>query len=351
MDRRFYLNLASRGLRMPVGTHLVLHRHRDADAILLDGERLGGVMVETARQFRTPLAIPVMDLTVEKAVLAAALGVAPEHAATWHAHGCPDAAAADRLDRALADVGDARWRANTAAIRRVAREPDLVASGMCIGPFSLMTKVLPEPITAVYLAGSGITAEEDDEVRALEAVLELCVRTVAASIRAQAAAGAKLMFVCEPAANTVYLSPLQVEQGGSDVWERLVMQPNLRLRSLLADLGVDLLFHDCGELTPKRIADFARLDPAILSLGSPVRLWEAAPHVPAQTVLYGNLPSKKFFSDSEVTEEQVRTQARELLEKMRAAGHPFILGSECDVLSVPGCEATIERKVQAFMTA
>ena len=351
MNRAFYLDLAARGLRMPVGTHLVLHERADAESILRDGARLGAVMMETARRFHTPLAIPVMDLTVEQAVLAASLGVPADHAATWHFPGVPDAAASARLAHGLADVGHVRWRANAEAIRRVAREPDLVATGMCIGPFSLMTKVLREPITAVYLAGSGLSAAEDDEVRALEQVMELCVRTVEASIRAQADAGAQLMFICEPAANTVYLSPLQVEQGDGDVWERLVMQPNLRLRSLLADLGVDLLFHDCGELTPRRIADFARLDPAILSLGSPVVLWEAAPHVPKTTVLYGNLPSKKFYSDNEITVEQVRLRARELLEKMRATGHPFILGSECDVLSVPGCEAVIASKVEAFLTA
>jgi hypothetical protein len=36
-------------------------------------------------------------------------------------------------------------------------------------------------------------------------------------------------------------------------------------------------------------------------------------------------------------------------EKMRDTGHPFILGSECDVLSVPGSEREILAKVEAFM--
>jgi hypothetical protein len=39
----------------------------------------------------------------------------------------------------------------------------------------------------------------------------------------------------------------------------------------------------------------------------------------------------------------------DLLERMRLTGHPFILGSECDVLSVPGREAEIASKVDAFM--
>jgi hypothetical protein len=34
---------------------------------------------------------------------------------------------------------------------------------------------------------------------------------------------------------------------------------------------------------------------------------------------------------------------------MRESGHPFILGSECDILSVPGSEQTIQAKVAAFL--
>jgi hypothetical protein len=36
---------------------------------------------------------------------------------------------------------------------------------------------------------------------------------------------------------------------------------------------------------------------------------------------------------------------------MRDVGHPFILGSECDVLSVPGYEQTIKAKVEEFLKA
>ena len=47
---------------------------------------------------------------------------------------------------------------------------------------------------------------------------------------------------------------------------------------------------------------------------------------------------------------KVVEMSRELHSKMRAAGHPFILGSECDVLSVTGKEDLIRRKVDLFMT-
>jgi hypothetical protein len=34
---------------------------------------------------------------------------------------------------------------------------------------------------------------------------------------------------------------------------------------------------------------------------------------------------------------------------MAEVKHSFILGSECDVLSVPGCECTIKAKVAAML--
>jgi hypothetical protein len=50
-----------------------------------------------------------------------------------------------------------------------------------------------------------------------------------------------------------------------------------------------------------------------------------------------------------ISREQVERQACELLRSMATAGHPFILGSECDVLNVPGSTAIIRGKVDAFV--
>jgi hypothetical protein len=70
--------------------------------------------------------------------------------------------------------------------------------------------------------------------------------------------------------------------------------------------------------------------------------------VPKDTVLYGNLPTKRFYA-SQLSTTEVERMANELVGKMRAVGHPFILGSECDVLSVRGSENEIASKVDAFM--
>ena len=73
--------------------------------------------------------------------------------------------------------------------------------------------------------------------------------------------------------------------------------------------------------------------------------------MPKDIVLYGNLPSKKFYSDDLVSVDDVRRMSREFLANMEATGHPYILGTECDVLCVPGCEHTLMNKVMAVVNA
>jgi len=339
VSRKTYLELAATGHRAPIGTHLVLHTRADAEAILLDGPRLGGVAAEAAERFRTPLAIPVMDLTLEKAAMLGALGVPATEVDGFHFDQPPDDSRAFSLSP--------RMRATCEAIAHVASKTSLVPLGMGIGPFSLMTKLLKDPITPVFLAGSGMTGDDEPEVAVVEKCLEAGLRVILAYLAAQADAGAKAIIVCEPAANLVYFSPNQLEES-FEIFDRYVMSPMKQIKSLLDARGVDLIFHDCGELTNGMVSRFATLDSAMMSLGCSRRLWEDAALVQKTTVLYGNLPTKKFYSP-QLTVADVETLSRELLEKMRAAAHPFILGSECDVLSVPGSEEEILAKVDAFM--
>lgn len=339
MQRSFYLDLAAAGVRMPIGTHLILHEQSDPETIVSDGRRLGGVIVQAARRFETPLAFPLMDLTLEKEALALAFGVPPEATEAFHFDQAPEGEPEFKLT--------ARMRATAEAIAHVADQPGLVPVGMSIGPFSLMTKLVSDPITPVYLAGSGLDGGEDPEVAMVERVLELGTRLILQSITAQIEAGARAVIVCEPAANLVYFSPLQLANS-HEHFERYVMRPMDRIKSLLDQHGVDLIFHDCGELTDGMVERFATLDAAMISLGSSRMLWEDAGRIPRATVLFGNLPTKRFVA-SQLTVAEVERLAAELLEKMRATGHPFILGSECDVLSVPGSEREILAKVEAFL--
>lgn len=348
MKREFYLDLARRGLRMPIGTHLILAEQPDHDACLNDGAKLGRVIAETARRFNTPLAFPLMDLMVEKQQMLSMLDMPESEADTFHFSTGPAPDTLERVRAAMSRPVIPRLAVYADAIRHVAKETDILPLGMAIGPFSLMTKLLADPITGLYLAGTGLTRDEEPEVAAIEDCVALATEVIERSLKLQLEAGAKAICLCEPAANLVYLSPHQLD-AGADTFERFVMQPNRRLRKILADYDADLVFHDCGELTDNMVRDFCTLDPSVLSLGSSRNLWLDAAIVPKDIVLFGNLPTKKFYSDAELPVPVVEEMTRDLAARMAATGHPFILGSECDVLSVPGREDAILKKVLAFV--
>ena len=348
MNRKFYLDLARSGLRMPIGTDLVLHEEPEPEHILSDGQALGKVVEEAARRYKTPLAFAHMDLTLEKAILCEMLDIPAQAIPTYHFSKCPGEDAFRKVEDRINGPLHPQLQAHVDSVNYIARHTDLVPVGMGIGPFSLMTKLVSEPITPIYVAGSGVGAEDDAEVRTVESLLELSLRVVLRSFSVQIQAGAKACFVAEPAANKVYISPNQIE-AGSDIFERYVIRPHRRIKSLLDSHGVDLIFHCCGELTDYMVEQFTRLDPVILSLGSSRKLWEDARFVPMHIVLFGNLPSKHFYSDSLITRQGVEQLACELIRRMKATGHPVILGSECDILNVPGYEKPIREKVEAFV--
>lgn len=344
MDKNYFLNLARRGTRMPIGADLVLREAPDAEEILREGPRLGQVLAAAAARYGTPLAMPVMDLVLEKAFLLRGLGIPEADIAAWHFTTEPTAAELQCMREGMAGPLDERLTANVEAVRYVATHTGLIPVGMSIGPFSLMSKLVKDPITPVFLGGMGISGDDDPEVQLVETALELAVEMILRSLEAQVAAGAKVFFMAEPAANKVYLSPNQLAEG-SDVLERFVLRHNRRIRERLEQHGVNLFFHCCGELTDEILQGFCSLKPAVLSLGSSRHLWEDAARVPKDIVLYGNLPSKRFYSDDLISVAELQRQAVDLEQRMQQAGHPFILGTECDVLSVPGCEVTIARKV------
>jgi len=349
MSRDYILTLAKRHLRMPIGADLILHQQVDPEAILLDGERLGKVVAEAAEAFGTPLAFPIMDLKLEKQWMLSLMDLPSEEADTHHFTEAPGAAVIARVrERLEAEPPPARVAAQLASLRHLAGATSLYPVGMSIGPFSLASKLLADPITPVYLAGTGADAVEEPEVALLEAALALALAVITRSVKLQMDAGARAIFIAEPAANQVFFSPKQLD-AGSDIFERYALAPNRVVAGLLAEREVDHLFHCCGEISDGMLAGFASLHPALLSLGSSRRLWEDAARVSPDIVLYGNLPSKRFYSDELTTPDSVAAMADDIEARMMATGHPFILGTECDTLHVPGCGETICSKIHRMI--
>lgn len=349
MNRQYYLDLAAGGLRFPIGADMVLHEESDPQQVRNDGAALAAVIERTARRWGTSLAVPLMDLRLEKIDLLAMAGISEADAETYHFASPLDEAVLFTLCREQSSPVCAGSQARDEALAIISQQKDLLPIGMAIGPFSLTTRLLADPITAGAMAGSGVTAEESDEVRLLWQCLQIAEAAVSRAVRSQIRHGAKAIMICEPAACTAYISPRQIK-AGSRLFERLVMEPNLRLKAVMDEAGCDLIFHDCGELVDPMVEAFGhRLHPVMLSLGSSRTLWEDARLVPKDVVLYGNLPSKHFYSDETMPVDEVVRRTAELMAKMQACGQPHIMGTECDVLFVPEAQESIRKKIAAMM--
>jgi hypothetical protein len=334
---------------MPVGADLVLHEEPDPEASRNHGAALGRVIERTARRWQTPLAIPLMDLCLEKIDLLTRIGIPLKEAESYHFSSSLDDSTLTALCGDQPSPFCPGSIARDHALAHIAAIPDLFPIGMAIGPFSLTTRLMTDPIAAAALAGRGTAPEDSSDVCLLFQCLRVAEAAVLRSVHSQIAHGARAIMICEPAACTAFISPRQL-RAGSDLFERLVMEPNLRLKAALDAAGCDLIFHDCGELIDPMVEAFAtRLHPVILSLGSSRKLWLDARLIPADVVLYGNLPTKSFYSDGAMPVEEVKRRTTELLANMKACGHPHILGSECDVLNVPEARSTILAKVDAMM--
>ena len=208
---------------------------------------------------------------------------------------CPDELQIARMRKAIGGELVPAMQAGVDAIRYVADETDLVPVGMCIGPFTLMTKLMGDPITAVFLAGMGMD-DSDPDVKTVNVLLELCEAVAVRHVKALLDAGAQAIMMVEPAANVVYVSPKQVSEG-SDVFERLALQPLRRIAELVRERGASFMFHCCGELTDDMVRGFGSLRPVLLSLGGSRDLTHDAGLIDADIVLYGNIASKTFYSD------------------------------------------------------
>ena len=92
MERSFYLDLAASGLRIPIGTDLVFNEEDDPEAVLRDGRRLGQVVERAAKRYSSPLAIPLMDLRLEKADLLRNIGVEEAEIDSFHFEEAPSEA-------------------------------------------------------------------------------------------------------------------------------------------------------------------------------------------------------------------------------------------------------------------
>ncbi len=334
---------------MAFGADLVIKSKENHDQILKDGKELGKCIIEATEKYSAPLALPYMDLKIEKEDMLNLLEIPPKEIEKFHFESGIDDDYLEKLKASIDASPTERMKATCDAIHYVGANSDYLPMGMCIGPFSLYTKLVSEPITPVFMKSMGVEGDTDQSVKDLDIVLEMALLVIERWIKMQIEAGAKAVCVCEPAANSVYISPDILTENAEDIYDRLVINANKRLCKIMAEHDVDLILHNCGELTDIMVKKMCKLDPAVLSLGSSRVLWEDAKLIPDNIVIFGNLPTKQFFLDDTMTKEKVKVLTEELDNKMKDTGHPFVLASECDILYVEGYVDSILSKVDIML--
>ncbi len=132
MKRNFYLGLAASGLRMPIGTDLVLREQPDPEAVLQDGRALGEVIEAAARRYGTPLALLLMDLQLEKSDLLDLLDHGQNHAEAFHFDEPPSERDIERARGSAGAPFSRRNQAHIDAVKYIAERGDLVPVGISV---------------------------------------------------------------------------------------------------------------------------------------------------------------------------------------------------------------------------
>ena len=103
----------------------------------------------------------------------------------FHFKDMPSDALCARVTKDVDVLVNARIKANCEALSILRSGNEVVPVGMSIGPFSLLIKLVSDPITAVYMAGTGVEAEDDEEVDWLHAALKLSETIIQATCAAK----------------------------------------------------------------------------------------------------------------------------------------------------------------------
>lgn len=286
------------------------------------GARLAGVSVRemvtcpeaqvaavTALRARFPIRVVLsaMDLSVEAEAFGSAVHLAEQEVPTVSGRRVRSRAEAEALE--VPAPGAGRTAVYLETVRRLRQLPGRpVVLGCLIGPFSLAARLFG--VSEML----GLTLEDPDLAHLL---VSKAARFLSAYAAAFHAAGAEGVVMAEPTAGL--LSPRALGEFSSDYVRRIV--------TTVEAPDFTLVLHNCAARRvhlPQLLASGARA----YHFGAPMDLPAALAHVPAGTLVAGNLDPAAVFVHA--TPEQVR--AATLALRSATAHYPnFVLSSGCDL--------------------
>lgn len=267
--------------------------------------------------------VSMMDLSLEAEAFGSTIRVSDDEVPTVIGHIVESQEQADALQ--VPEVGAGRTSIYIEAIGKACKLiTDRPVFAGVIGPFSLAGRLLDVSEAMIYCY------DDPDMVHTvLTKVTDFLIRY----IRAYKEIGANGVVIAEPLAGL--LSPVLNDEFSVPYVKRIVDE--------LQDENFIIIYHNCGGGTIRMIDGILSIGAGAYHFGNAIDMTEMVKHIPADTVVMGNIdPSTQFRNG---TPESIREATLSLLEACHSYPN-FIISSGCDIPPLSSWE-----NIDAFFAA
>lgn len=268
-------------------------------------------------------AVSMMDLSLEAEAFGAAIRVEDDEVPNVMGHLIENQEQADALK--VPEVGAGRTDIYIEAIGKACKliNDRPVFAGV-IGPFSLAGRLLDVSEAMIYCY---------DDPDMVHTVLKKVTEFLINYIRAYKETGANGVVIAEPLAGL--LSPPLNAEFSVPYVKQIV--------DALQDENFIIIYHNCGGGTIAMIDDILTVGAGGYHFGNAIDMTEMVKHIPADTVVMGNIdPSSQFRGG---TPDSIRKATLELLEACHSYPN-FVISSGCDIPPLSSWE-----NIDAFFAA
>ena len=252
--------------------------------------------------------VSMMDLSIEAEAFGSTIRVSDDEVPTVIGHIIENQEQADALK--IPEVGAGRTSIYIEAIGKACKliNDRPVFAGV-IGPFSLAGRLLDVSEAMIYCY---------DDPDMVHTVLKKVTEFLVKYIRAYKEIGANGVVIAEPLAGL--LSPALNDEFSAPYVKQIVDE--------LQDDEFIIIYHNCGGGTIRMIDGILTIGAGAYHFGNAIDMTEMVKHIPADTVVMGNIdPSTQFRNG---TPESIREATLSLLEACHVYPN-FIISSGCDI--------------------
>lgn len=267
--------------------------------------------------------VSMMDLSIEAEAFGSTIRVSDDEVPTVIGHIVENQEQADALQ--VPEVGAGRTSIYIEAIGKACKLiTDRPVFAGVIGPFSLAGRLLDVSEAMIYCY---------DDPDMVHTVLTKVTDFLIHYIRAYKEIGANGVVIAEPLAGL--LSPALNDEFSVPYVKRIVDE--------LQDDNFIIIYHNCGGGTIRMIDGILSIGAGAYHFGNAIDMTEMVKHIPADTVVMGNIdPSTQFRNG---TPESIRETTLSLLEACHSYPN-FIISSGCDIPPLSSWE-----NIDAFFAA